>query len=236
MPSHTIPSGPSYRGSATQERRVCPHCNIATVFDFRDQRRISPDLSDNLAVGRGAVVKEHVWQCSYCSEVVLELAVYAEAPAEMIDGAVHMRPPVEVRSIWPIRSRRLDAAVPAPIRSLFEEASLSEYAGALRNAAGGYRATVEEICRDQQAPGANLYNKIEALAGQGLDQDVVAAMHEARMLGNESLHAGVTFAADEVADVAELIQEVVHVLYIVPAQRAAMRQARLQRTSAGSAT
>lgn len=57
----------------------------------------------------------------------------------------------------------------------------------------------------------------------------VTTAHEARLLGNWSLHDGLEFSAAEVADVAELIAEAVHVLYVEPAERARMRQTRKDR-------
>lgn len=43
------------------------------------------------------------------------------------------------------------------------------------------------------------------------------------MVGNDSLHDGLAYSQDEPADVAELVTEVVTILYVHPAQRAARR-------------
>jgi hypothetical protein len=115
---------------------------------------------------------------------------------------------------------------PDAMRSLYREASRAESVGALRGAAALYRASVEELVADQNAQGATLYDRVEALVGEGVDDDLVRDLHEARLLGNWSMHEGLEFSAEEVADVASLIADAVHTLYVQPAQREAMRQAR----------
>ena len=52
------------------------------------------------------------------------------------------------------------------------------------------------------------------------------------MLGNDSIHAGITYSEQEVADVAGLIEEAVLVLYVQPEQKRAMREARKARRTA----
>ncbi len=42
------------------------------------------------------------------------------------------------------------------------------------------------------------------------------------MLGNDSIHAGLTYSAEEVEDVAKLIEEAVLVLYVQPEEKPAM--------------
>jgi Domain of unknown function (DUF4145) len=195
-----------------------------------DVRRIDPTMSSNQALTSRPCVREVAWRCSFCMKTILELDLFAAAPDGAGTATWQQREPAGRRMIWPVRSpRSLDESVPEKIRGLYEEASRSELAGALRNAAGGYRATVEEICEDQKAPPGTLYHRIEALAQAGLDQDIADAMHEARALGNYSLHDGLEFSSDEVEDVAELIDEIVYTLYVVPADRFAMKQARQRR-------
>ena len=131
---------------------------------------------------------------------------------------------------WPKRApRELDSATPETVRSLYREASTTEVAGALRGAAALYRATVEELCRVQGATGGDLKQQIDDLATKGVSRAIVDDLHEARLLGNWSLHEGLSFDAEEVADVAGLIDEAVNILYVEPARRAAMRDARRAR-------
>jgi hypothetical protein len=108
-------------------------------------------------------------------------------------------------------------------------------AGAYRGAAALYRAAVEELVGNLGSKVGSLKEKVEALTDQGIDQDLIADLHEARLLGNWSLHESVHFSEGEVADVAELITDAVHQLYVQPAQREAMRNARASRRAAKKA-
>jgi hypothetical protein len=45
-------------------------------------------------------------------------------------------------------------------------------------------------------------------------------LHEARLLGNWSLHDGLQFSPEEIDDVAQIIADAVHQLYVQPAERA----------------
>ncbi|MFI6587464.1 DUF4145 domain-containing protein [Embleya sp. NPDC050493] len=110
-------------------------------------------------------------------------------------------------------SRELSTDVPEKIRDLFTEASRAEDVGAYRLAGAGYRATVEEICKDRGAQGNNLFAKIKDLGTRGvIAQDLVDAFDEALYLGNDSLHDGLAYAPDGAADVAELIKEATELL------------------------
>ncbi|MEU6332081.1 DUF4145 domain-containing protein [Streptomyces sp. NPDC047049] len=134
---------------------------------------------------------------------------------------------------WPKADpRELDAYVPEKIRSLYAEASMAEEAGALRAAAVMYRAAVEELCADKGAQGRDLAKKIEDLKNHGVADDLVTDLDEARFLGNWSIHQGVEFTREEVADVADLIDEACFEIYVQPAQRRQMRDARKSRRDA----
>jgi hypothetical protein len=51
-------------------------------------------------------------------------------------------------------------------------------------------------------------------------------------MGNWSLHDGIEFSKDEVADVASLIIDAVEEVYVMPARREEMRTARAARRAA----
>lgn len=160
---------------------------------------------------------------------MVEFLIYAGDHAE---GVLSEVVPDETRHVWPeLPPRSLAASAPDAMQSLFVEASVAESAGALRAAGALYRAAVEELAKDQGATAANLYDKIESLRGK-IEDELIDDLHEARLLGNWSLHEGLAFSAEEVADVAELIVEAVHTLYVEPAERRALRDARKARRDA----
>ncbi|MDX3540157.1 hypothetical protein PV721_38815, partial [Streptomyces sp. MB09-01] len=52
---------------------------------------------------------------------------------------------------------------------------------------------------------------LPAAKASGTDDVIAGRLHEARMVGNDSLHDGLCYSLDELADVAELVTEVVYV-------------------------
>lgn len=217
-----------YGGNRGQVSGECPNCHNRTALQLREERRVWPELTDNLAAPSHAYVMERAWVCTFCHRGMITLLRY-EA------GDSQDREPVEVIQVWPPQEpRNLDPVVPEGVSSLFVEASRAEAAGALRGAAGLYRAAVETLCKERGADGRNLEKRIDALGALGLPDQVVADLHEARLLGNWSLHDGLEFSADEVADVAALIAEACHVLYVQPAERAALREKRKNRRDAAA--
>ena len=68
-----------------------------------------------------------------------------------------------------------------------------------------------------------------------LNPDLVTALHDTRLTANWSMHDGVSFSADEVADLSELVREVVEILYVQPAARSALAVARAARRGGESA-
>jgi hypothetical protein len=152
---------------------------------------------------------------------------------EYSEGESQFRYPSRIRVLVPdLKPRNLPAEAPQSVASLFCEASMCENAGAYRGAAALYRATVEELVADLGSTAGTLEVRLDALSQRNVDPDLVADLHEARLLGNWSLHEGVEFSKEEVADVAALITDAIHQLYVQPAQREAMKKARASRRAA----
>jgi hypothetical protein len=131
-------------------------------------------------------------------------------------------------------------SVPKPVRSFYEEGGVAEAAGARRAAAAMFRGSVEAICDALGVPRTaqnksgkeyprKLRDRVDDLATKGVDADIVADLHEARLVGNDSLHDGLVYSADELADVAELIADAVKLAFIQPAEKQAMREKRSAR-------
>lgn len=162
------------------------------------------------------------WSCPVCKQSVV---VFEER-----DGFGGL---VDLKLMWPRRSpREIDPSIPQEIRALFSEGASSENIGAFRAAAAMYRAAVEAVCHERKADGKDLFHKIDDLKNKGVADDIVEDLHQGRMLGNWSLHDGLEFSADEVADVADLIYEALFQIYVQPAQRAALRASRKSKRDA----
>jgi hypothetical protein len=125
--------------------------------------------------------------------------------------------------------------VPELVRSLYEEAARAESIGARRAAGVMYRATVEAICgeldvpREHNGKRQNLYDRIQELTNKNVDPAVVRDLHEARVVGNDAIHEYLEYSSEELADVAELINDAVLTAFVQPHERLAMRMARAAR-------
>ena len=162
-----------------------------------DQRLIWPELTENLAPPSRDYALEEVWRCVICDATTVVINHFPSRTGEQF------RQPDQLTQVYPVSPpRNLPAEAPPTVASLYMEASIAEAAGALRGAAGLLRATVEEITKLQGSTQKNLYDKIEGLKSAGVDADIIEDLHEARFLGNWSLHQGGTFTPDEIADVA----------------------------------
>jgi hypothetical protein len=211
-----------------KEAARCGHCHLDVSMTLQAERRLRPSYSLGLPILDPSAVNEveELWLCSHCDKPTIRLIQHLPIP---LPGGMTEWKRLTVTIYPKLQPRELDSSAPDPVRSAFAEAALCQAAGAMRAAGVMYRSAVEEICKDRSATGSNLYNKIESLVSQGLDQEVVNDLHEARMLGNDSIHDGLQYSADEVDDVANLIEEAVYALYIQPHRKAAYRQKRNDR-------
>lgn len=212
-PSETLPSRKNHTG-------LCPNPECARYVRFElmsDERfpqLVWPRYATSSGSHRGIYLD--VWQCPSCHDT----AVVFERIRENEDEP-------ELMLAWPRRSPRdVEQSVPTEIRELFLEGGSTEHIGSLRAAAAMYRACVEAICRERGVTGKDLYNKIDDLKTKGVADEIVEDLHQARMLGNWSLHDGLEFSSEEVADVADLIYEALFQIYVQPGQRAALRASR----------
>lgn len=207
------------------EPAFCRHCGVHTVFHLVDSITLMPRYyAGTPGEETKDVVMQQVKQCTYCNgSTVVRFSFRKFDPQARNPGGLAV-------VVYPAQKpRQADQEVPETIRDLYEEAARCEINNAPRGAAVLYRAAVEEMCKHLGVTGNNLYQRIEALAGLGLDAGVVRDMHEARLLGNDAIHDGLVYSSDEIADVAELIEEAFFVLFVQPAQRESFRERRRRR-------
>jgi hypothetical protein len=216
----------------------CPHCSNRVAMSLRNLRWIHPELKiPGGGQEPGQHVEEQVWSCDFCEMAVVEL--YSVDRLPMGQPNKHLARTEKrtlISRVWPAQEPRpLSQDAPDKVRDLFLEAGRAEAVAAFRLAGVGYRSVVEEICKERGAKGKNLHAMIGDLAQLNVPQSVIDGFHEARMLGNDSVHDGLEYAPDEVADIADLIEEAVLVLYVQPAERQRMAAARLARRTAHKA-
>ncbi|WP_411118340.1 DUF4145 domain-containing protein [Streptomyces sp. 058-1L] len=230
--------------SLEQRRAVCPYtdCATGTVMDMVDQRMIAPESREYVFAdfgedGEGSLpvyphsswTQQECWVCQLCGRSILEVIECQETSTGRQTRVEELTRLV----LWPSPAPRvLHPDVPERIRSAYEEASRAENAGAARLAGVGYRSAVEELCKDQGATHKTLHGKIRELAAQGLPGDIITALDETRVVGNDSVHQGVAYSDEELDDIAELVAEATVLLYVQPAQRRRLADSRRKRHEA----
>ncbi|MCX5049331.1 DUF4145 domain-containing protein [Streptomyces sp. NBC_00474] len=206
----------------------CPHCVRHTTLICTAHATLdgSGSEGDDLSVARCLVTLRCHWcskESAYLRLVAIELKQFQGTYREVFKTT-------DLEQIWPSKTpRELAPEAPETAREVFAEAARAEAAGAFRLAGIGYRAAVEQIVKERGAGGKNLFDRITGLKDLGATQDIVDAFHEARFVGNDAAHDALAYSAEEIADIAELIDEAVIVLYVQPAQRAKMATQRAAR-------
>ncbi len=81
----------------------------------------------------------------------------------------------------------------------------------------GIRALVEAVCREKEAQGGNLKNKIDDLVTKGvLTQDSAETLHSTRLLGNNSAHETIAASDDELDIAMDIVENLIKTVYVIP--------------------
>lgn len=146
----------------------CPHCGQLAGFGVDSRVQVLPDLSQWSDEDYEAITaqREHragateviVVSCKACGDAVVLMDIWGKDEDQS--------QPIVRKMIAPATATRaLPAETPEAVKSLFQEASVCEAAGALRAAGVLYRAVVEELVKDQGGTGKDLFHQIDSLQG-----------------------------------------------------------------------
>jgi hypothetical protein len=120
--------------------------------------------------------------------------------------------------------------VPEHIAPAASEAHACQSIGAHRAAVMVARAVIEATAKNKGVINGMLFNKIEKMHELGLISELVRDQaHEVRYLGNDMAHGDFVdpVSAEEADEVLELMAEVLHAVFVVPAQLKRRKEARL---------
>ncbi|HEV3301275.1 MAG TPA: DUF4145 domain-containing protein [Planctomycetaceae bacterium] len=120
-----------------------------------------------------------------------------------------------------------DQLIPKTVWKMYRETVDALNSNILTLAAGGLRAVVEAICRDEEIDGKNLQNKIEALVKEGLlTKSQAELLHEERYLGNAALHELDTPSASDIEDGVGIVEGLINTIYVLPEKAGRLRKRR----------
>jgi hypothetical protein len=81
----------------------------------------------------------------------------------------------------------------------------------------GVRALIETICKDKNAPGKNLFGKINGLVTQGvLTREGSEILHKLRTLGNVSAHQVKPHTEQQLGVAMDVVDHLLQGVYILP--------------------
>lgn len=85
----------------------------------------------------------------------------------------------------------------------------------------GIRALVEVVCKQKNAPGGNLQQRIDGLVQTGdLTSAGAAILHNLRTMGNEAAHEVKAHSSEDLATAFEVVEHLLTGIYILPAKAA----------------
>jgi hypothetical protein len=120
--------------------------------------------------------------------------------------------------------------VPEHIAPAASEAHACQSIGAHRAAVMLARAVIEATAKAKQISNGTLYNKIEKMHEHGFLSELVRDQaHEVRHLGNDMAHGDFVepVSAEEADEILDLMAEVLHTVFEMPAQLLRRKEARL---------
>jgi hypothetical protein len=157
----------------------CPACRHVGSFGNVGLNDVTSTVFERQANGRVAPVANRTFGIRVCPNTKCHsvLFVAQEAP----NGALLAFPPEVID---------FDASnLPPPILASLEEAVKCHASGCYRASALMVRRTLEELCEDKKATGANLKTRVAALSAVALiPADLLTAADELRVLGNDAAH------------------------------------------------
>jgi len=116
---------------------------------------------------------------------------------------------------------------PEKIRLIYSETVKAFNCGANILAAGGLRAIVEAICKDQEVSDSNLEMKIDQLKAKSfLTQSQADLLHEERFIGNKALHEIESPKISDLKDGLDIIEGMLATIYILPEKAKRLKKSR----------
>ena len=122
---------------------------------------------------------------------------------------------------YPGRSAGLRAInsylLPQNVQSIYTETILAIENEQNVLAGIGIRALIETVCKDLEADGKDLYNKINSLEKESIvTKEGVETLHKLRVLGNNAAHEVKAHSKQQLAVAIQIIEHMLDGTYIIP--------------------
>jgi hypothetical protein len=109
--------------------------------------------------------------------------------------------------------------LPVKVRPIYEETLTALSVQAPILAAIGLRALVEAVCKEKEAKGGDLFNKIDSLVEQRILTPTGASiLHKIRTLGNSAAHEAKPHSERQLALAMDIVEHMLKDVYVLPKQ------------------
>lgn len=207
-------------GDESKHRLYCKECSGLTLHSVVS----SYDESSSEDCGNGNSVdwhcKNQTIQCLGCQTVSFRtVSTFSEDVEYDFDGLYYP----ETIKYYPGRVegvKFLDShLLPYTVQQIYKETVLSLENEQFILAGIGIRAIVETICKDLEAVGQDLYNKINALKDRSIvTQEGADTLHKLRILGNSAAHEVTAHNSQQLELALQIIEHMLEGTYIIPSR------------------
>ena len=207
-------------GDENKYRLYCKECcglTLHSVVSSFDERG-SEDCGGGNSVDWNS--KNQTIQCLGCQTVSFRIvSTFSEDMEYDHDGPYHPETikyyPSRVEGVKTLESHLL----PYTTQQIYKETVLSLENEQFILAGIGIRAIVETICKDLEAEGRDLYNKINALKDRSIvTQEGADTLHKLRVLGNSAAHEVKAHNSQQLELALQIIEHMLEGTYIIPAR------------------
>lgn len=194
--------------------RVTTHKIIASYLERGEE---------NCGHGHGVdwIKRDQIIQCLGCESVSFRsISTFSEDWDFDSEGNSYLNENVK---FYPGRSEGIQKIesyiLPEKVQSIYSETILAIENEQNILAGIGIRALVETICKDLNAQGSNLYDKINSFEGLSiLTKEGVETLHKLRVLGNDAAHEVKKHNKQQLSVAIGIIEHMLNGTYIIPAK------------------
>ncbi len=205
-------------GDEKPHRLICRECGKETlhsiIYSFNEDG--SEDCGGGYSVDWRC--ENQIIQCLGCETVSFRTVSTCSEDCEYNDDGRYYP---ETIKYYPARSEGLKAIenyfLPDKVQQIYRETILSIENEQYVLAGIGIRAIVETVCKDLDAAGSNLYEKINSLKDMSIvTSEGAETLHKLRVLGNDAAHEVKAHNSQQLELAMKIIEHMLDGTYIIP--------------------
>jgi Domain of unknown function (DUF4145) len=199
---------------------LCIKCSGKTAHKVISSLGVYGDEEHMGAFICGWTTENQIVQCLGCKSISFRIASTNSEDYDPEDGTPWIQEilfPSRVEGIKGLGSQT--RYLPLNIRRIYDETLIALSSNAPVLAGIGLRALLETVCKEKQAHGKNLQEKIDSLSKAGaLTPNSAAILHRIRTLGNAAAHEVKPHNNKQLSLAMDIVEHLLKDVYILPKQ------------------